>query len=229
MIVPLTAEDTWLQHVSPIAEWTPPLVKTVVVAPHPDDETLAAGGLIAHLRGKGVPVSVIAVTDGENAYDNTRDLNLIREPEQTAALARLGVSEQNIVRLRRTDSGLHAEEAELIEDLRSAFRDAGHILAPWPHDYHPDHEACGRTSAVAAAEQKIPLTWYFFWTWHRGTPADLSGRTLQKLTLTVEEQEARQEALLCHASQLHRETNDPILPENLLAPARRPFEVFLAA
>ena len=37
----------------------------------------------------------------------------------------------------------------------------------------------------------------------------------------------RAKALSCHRSQLHRREGPPILPEILLAPARRPFETFL--
>lgn len=42
--------------------------RLVVVAPHPDDEVLGCGGLIAAARAAGVPVLIIALTDGELAY-----------------------------------------------------------------------------------------------------------------------------------------------------------------
>lgn len=42
--------------------------RLVVVAPHPDDEVLGCGGLIAAARAAGVPVLIIALTDGEQAY-----------------------------------------------------------------------------------------------------------------------------------------------------------------
>lgn len=229
MIVPLVAEETWLEQLRRVPEWGSPPVSTCVIAPHPDDETLAAGGLICRLRSLDVPVSVVAVTDGENAYCDTQGLDLIREPEQTAALRLLGVSPRNIMRLRKSDSGVTGQETELTDAFRTAFANVRHIVAPWPYDYHPDHEACGRAAAVVAAEMEIPLTWYFFWTWHRGTPDVLRDLQLVKLPLTPHEQQAKREALLCHTSQLYREGGDPILPENLLAPAYRPFEVFLPA
>jgi hypothetical protein len=37
---------------------------------------------------------------------------------------------------------------------------------------------------------------------------------------------AKRDALLCHQSQLQRKNGEPILSENLLAPAKRQFEVF---
>lgn len=45
-----------------------PVLRTLVVAPHRDDETLLAGGLIASQRRRGIDVQVVAVTDGESAY-----------------------------------------------------------------------------------------------------------------------------------------------------------------
>jgi hypothetical protein len=39
----------------------------LVIAPHPDDETLAIGGFISPQTAKGAPICVVAVTDGEKA------------------------------------------------------------------------------------------------------------------------------------------------------------------
>ena len=68
MIVPLLGETGWARTLEQASAWIPNPVPTVVVAPHPDDETLAAGGLIAALTSRGIPVTVVAVTDGEHAY-----------------------------------------------------------------------------------------------------------------------------------------------------------------
>ncbi|MST31813.1 hypothetical protein GHK86_03595, partial [Acidimicrobiaceae bacterium USS-CC1] len=43
----------------------PEVARVLVVAPHPDDEVLGAGGLLQVLRGRGVAIEVCAVTDGE--------------------------------------------------------------------------------------------------------------------------------------------------------------------
>jgi len=42
--------------------WTPPPTPTVVLVPHPDDEVLLFGGLIARQIDNGVDVTVIAIT-----------------------------------------------------------------------------------------------------------------------------------------------------------------------
>ena len=41
-----------------------PLTPVLVVAPHPDDETLGCGGAIAQLRSQGYPVQVLVISDG---------------------------------------------------------------------------------------------------------------------------------------------------------------------
>ncbi len=229
MIEPVTPESTWRSELAAIPRWEPPLLPTLVLAPHPDDEALAAGGLIAHLRARGVPVTVVAVTDGENAYGECPGLGPIREREQTAALARLGVEPANIFRLRLTDSGVAGHESLLADLLAPLVPPGMHIVAPWRKDFHPDHEACGRAAAVVAAQTGAALTSWLFWTWHRGDPALLAGENAAALHLSEGEQALKQAAIAEHLSQLAHPSGEPILPACLLLPARRSFEVFLLA
>ncbi len=231
MVIPITSETEWLTSLEKLPRWQPPFTPTLVVAPHPDDETLGAGGLIADLRAQGAAVNVVAVTDGENAYPGSpgtaAQLAIQREQEQTEALACLGVPAACIHRLHLTDSAVTASETLLTEALTHLITPHTHVLAPWPGDFHPDHEACGRAARSAAQAHGAQLTFYFFWTWHRGTPQLLEGLPLVSFSLTPDTRDARHRALLCHRSQLHRAGGDPILPHDLLEPASRPFEVFL--
>src|SRR5205823_1168784 len=76
--------------------WHPgPRGRLVVVSPHPDDETLGAGGIIHDLCAGGWTVTVVAVTDGEAAYGRddasaVERLAAIRRQEQSRAIAHLG-------------------------------------------------------------------------------------------------------------------------------------------
>ena len=247
MIVPLTPEPVWRYTLDGLPLWHPPRVPTLVVAPHPDDETLGAGGLIAALRAENIPVDVVAVTDGENAYAGPQaecsQLGTLREQEQAAALACLGVEHGHIHRLRLPDSGLFTHEKAIEDKLAALITPGMHVLAPWQRDFHPDHEVCGR--AAAAAVQRIAarhaatspatpfqaaptLSWYLFWTWHRGTPAMLAGERAARFPVTEGHRRQRAAALACHRSQLHHASGEPILPAHLTSPAQRPYEVFLA-
>jgi LmbE family N-acetylglucosaminyl deacetylase len=235
MIRSLVREVEWRERLSWLPAWHPPPMPTLVIAPHPDDETLAAGGLIHCLRSQDIKVTIVAVTDGERAYPEEdtvaarRKLGEVREREQRCALEHLGVSEKDILRLRLPDSSVSEMEDKLFQRLLSKVSKETHLVAPWPHDFHPDHEACGRVAVRLAKETGARLTFWFFWTWHRGTTDILNGLGVRSFALTPEEMVAKSEALACHRSQLQHVSGEPVLPEDLLGPARRSFEVFLPA
>ena len=229
MIQPLAGEEEWRNALNGLAEWKLPEMRTIVVSPHPDDETLGAGGLIAAQRRRGCEVIVVAVTDGENAYPDDHDedaLAATRREEQAAAVARLGVSSESLLRLGLIDSAVSAQEADLLDRLLEVCTGSTLLVAPWEGDFHPDHEACGRAALEVVRRTGGELASYFFWSWHRGTPEVLEGLDLVSLPLNGEMQQAKLEALALHRSQLLREDGEPVLPEELLGPARRSFEVF---
>ena len=224
------SETEWLHTLNELPVWSAPAVPMLVVSPHPDDETLGCGGLIAAERRRGAQVLVAAITDGEHAYpgaEGGESLAAIRRQEQDNALARLGVSQECILRFGLTDSDVGAREAELVERLIDHVTSESCIVAPWEGDFHPDHQACGRAAAEAAGRTGARLVSYFFWTWHRGTPQTIAGLKLATFPLDEELLRAKTEALACHRSQLERPGGGPVLPPELLGPARRAFETFL--
>lgn len=224
------SETEWLASLGGLPVWSAPAVPLLVVSPHPDDETLGCGGLIAAERRRGAQVLVAAVTDGENAYPGEEGgygLAAIRRVEQERALARLGVGTESVLRFGLTDSSVGAREAELVERLMERMTPESCIVAPWEGDFHPDHEACGRAAAEAAGRTGARLISYFFWTWHRGTPETVAGLNLAMFPLDEGLLRAKTEALACHRSQLERVGGGPVLPPELLGPAHRAFEVFL--
>jgi LmbE family N-acetylglucosaminyl deacetylase len=233
VIVPVTDDVVWQTEFASLPPLTLPVGPLLIIAPHPDDETLGAGALIATLRKRGLRVMVIAATDGENAYDTPAAervaLAETRESEQREALEILGVPETAIRRLRLTDSGLAAQEAELTNAILKLAEPDMTLLAPWSGDFHPDHEACARAAANVSAAKGLPLMSYFFWTWHRGVPDLLQDLRLRRFDPDPNALAAKTKALSKYRSQLEHSGEDPILPDRLLAPARWPFEVFLSA
>lgn len=229
MVIPLHAACDWLPTLSGLKAFTPGDAPVLLLSPHPDDESLATGGLLAAQRERGVPVTLVAVTDGEHAYAESTGLGTIRIQEQTAAALRLGIAKDDIVRLHITDSSVKVYQDELVERLLPLVSRETHIVAPWPRDFHPDHEACGEAALELTRRTGARLTFYFFWTWHRGTPSLLDGLELHAFPLTAAQQKAKADALALHGSQLAHTSGDPILHEEHLWPARLPFEVFLPA
>jgi LmbE family N-acetylglucosaminyl deacetylase len=222
----VSTEEDWSETLKGLTPWHPTASPIVLIAPHPDDETLGAGGLLAAQRDRGVDVTVVAVTDGENAYANCIGLGGVRRLEQERALDRLGIPAEKIIRFGLPDSSVEAHTNELIERLISLVSGSTHLLAPWRGDFHPDHEACGKAAEEVARRTGATLTSYFFWTWHLGSVALLDGLPLRSFLLTENQMHAKAEALVSHVSQLAHSSGEPILPQNLLGPARRSVEVF---
>ena len=110
--------------------------RLLVLAPHPDDEVIGCGGLVAlHLRERR-SVRVIVATDGAQAGDAAA-----REEESRRALAHLGDAE--IEFLRFADRSLDDDAAARIREELLAFR-PNLILVPSPIEIHPDHFALAR-------------------------------------------------------------------------------------
>jgi LmbE family N-acetylglucosaminyl deacetylase len=78
-------------------------VRWLIVAPHPDDEALIASGVITRAVGRGEPVAVVVMTNGD--FDCVHD-GLAREAESVAGLAELGVAESALYFLGYPDGGL---------------------------------------------------------------------------------------------------------------------------
>lgn len=78
-------------------------IDVLVIAPHPDDEVLLAGGVMARAVEQGRRVAVIIVTNGD--YSCERD-GYLREAESIAALKLLGVKESDVHFLGYPDGAL---------------------------------------------------------------------------------------------------------------------------
>jgi LmbE family N-acetylglucosaminyl deacetylase len=133
----------------------PPTGRLVVVAAHPDDETLAAGGYLRAAHAAGCVVEIVIATDGEAAFPDAAAadraaLGRARRRELYEALGSLGAADVPVHRLGLPDSGLEEAESTLAEELEPLLQHADAYLAPWSGDPHPDHAAAGRAAAVAA-------------------------------------------------------------------------------
>ena len=94
---------------------------------------------------------IVAVTDGEAAYPTwPAPARRVRRCEQDKALHMLDVPAGSTVRLHMPDGRVSDHEHELARILDELIVPGDLIVAPWAHDWHPDHEACGRAAKAAA-------------------------------------------------------------------------------
>jgi len=190
------------------------LNRTLVIAPHPDDESIATGGLLQRAIAAGGEVRVIVVTDGDNNPWPVRYLKkkvrindadraewgALRREESRRALAMLGVPPTASIFLGYPDRLLTtmARHADLrVRDAIAAAIEAfapSLLVIPSAFDLHPDHRAIGWFAHDLAKGCDI-VTYVI----HGHPPQD---RLSFRLELNAEEAARKRAAIECHQSQL---------------------------
>jgi LmbE family N-acetylglucosaminyl deacetylase len=193
---------------------------TLVIAPHPDDETLGCGATIARLCAAGKKVHIAIVMDGAAAGHSViitpEQLAIRRRAEALDATAVLGVPGEDVVFLAFPDGAATAHgggiETALGEQTRAVA--PGQIFSPYGVDGHPDHRA------VAAAVDRLhrsgvincPVYEYPVWFW----PSGALGHLLQPWKLMRLRRAAagsylvsKKKAIAAHRSQ-HKALTDEV-------------------
>ena len=203
----------------------PPSGRLVVVAPHPDDEILGCGGLIALASRAGACVDVIAVTDGEASHpDRAEELRRRRPLETLAAMTSLLESPVTYDRLGHPDGGVQGEL--LLAQLGERVGPGDLVVAPWRHDGHPDHDRVGHSAQRASEIARADFSAYLVWAWHWASPSrDLPWECAVRVELGEDIARRKRAAAACFASQLAGPA--PILPPHVLARLVRSYEVYL--
>ena len=137
--------------------------RLVVIAPHPDDETLGAGGTIARFADQGVEVSVLLVSGHLPPLYPPAAFEITRREAETA-LASLGVTRYEFLQIPATK--VHeVPVAELNGRIDRFVREAAPdmVLIPFP-DRHIDHRVIFDASVVVcrpvnAAAPKVVLAY----------------------------------------------------------------------
>lgn len=207
----------------------------VVIAPHPDDETLGCGGLLAWAVGCGVSCDVVYLTSGEQSHPGTScDLSGIRRAEATAAAGELGLMPNQLHFLGLPDAGL----PDLIDDARrhamqrlqelAAQRRPALFLVTADTDTHGDHRAAFALVREAVRDAAgVELMTYPVWSWLlEAAPAPLQG-----VRVDIGQYRAKKSAALrAYESQRGTRLLDVggfTLPNELLRHAVTDTEVFL--
>jgi LmbE family N-acetylglucosaminyl deacetylase len=229
----------------------------LVVAPHPDDETLGCGATIARKTALGHRVRVVIVTDGRRSHASlvipAAELATRRKCEVIEACAALGVPQGDVVWLGHEDQRAAEHRAEIAESLTTlaAEMDAEEVYSPSPVDRNADHRAIGEAVRGLVRERNLRCAVYEYpiWFWTLRTwagPGRVTGLSLARaglgparaalaagvrLVRTDEFISRKHDALARHASQMMNLTGEAdweTLAPSFLRSFFGPHELFFA-
>jgi LmbE family N-acetylglucosaminyl deacetylase len=220
-------EQQWPGLLAGGREWRPTCAHLLIVAPHPDDEILGAGGLIRACAMAGRKVTVLSVTDGEAADASRGDLGTIRRQELLDALRKLSRLHVQVERLGLPDGSVAQHANRLHNAILSLREPDTTLVAPYERDGHPDHEAAGRVSLGISDTHAVPTARYPIWAWHHTDPQSLKHTRWVRFSLSEEARRAKRRAIQCFESQLRPPSGTPIVPAHVLEHFDRPYEAFI--
>lgn len=172
-------------------------MNVVVVAPHPDDESIGCGGAVRLHVERGDRVSAVFLTSGELGLKDLpkEEVWRIREKEARKAAEVLGLASLSF--LRKNDWYLGEQIKEAAAALKPILRDAAPELVYLPHEgeWHPDHKAAVRIVRGALGSASVQLRGYEVWSpmVEYDHHEDISSVMTRKLR-----------AMRCHRSQMNR-------------------------
>ncbi len=135
------------------------IARVLVIAAHPDDADFGSAGTVAGWTARGMEVSYCVVTNGDaGGFDPSvprADIPLIRQAEQRAAAAEVGV--KDVIFLGYPDGALevtHALRRDISRVIRQVRPDRVLCQSPernWQRVFasHPDHLRAGEAALCA--------------------------------------------------------------------------------
>lgn len=224
----------------------------LVLAPHPDDETLGCGATILRKVAHGTQVTVAVLTDGSGSHHSPTirpdRLTALRHAEMAEAARRLHLPGGAVRWGGFRDGELASFEDEAVGFIAGLITELQpeEVYATSAEEPHPDHAALGRAARRAvAAVAGVTLLEYPVWLWGAwplqagdriGSGLDAAAIVLGRRAQRVRSEEyasAKLHALDAHNTQLRRPSFVPadeewaVLPPPVLHAASAPEELFL--
>jgi LmbE family N-acetylglucosaminyl deacetylase len=211
----------------------------LVLAPHPDDETLGCGATIMRKLAAGSHVEVVIASDGRHSQHSDKlsadALAELREEEAGRAGSVLGLRREDIVFLRFEDGRLADNRQPLRDQLLPILERTkpDEIFVSSIIDTHPDHRVLaelGRELAQPGRNGSPILYEYPIWFWdpRRWRISELAGLRI-RVVRTEGFLGRKSEAVAAYRSQLTNltgETRWATLPRGFLRQFLCPEEIF---
>lgn len=208
--------------------------RLVVVAAHPDDESLGAGGLIAMAHDAGLFVYVVLLTAGESYAHQKLGRHAVATLRLSEVQSAIDLLAPNapVVFLGATDGEVARHEPEVATSLAELIGDGRRtlVVAPWRHDGNDDHDAAGRAAAEAARLSGAGIVEYPLWAWYRLRPEEAPWAKVRRVVITGTVREAKERAIAAHVSQVRADAVDRSaarLSQRVLAHYTGPVEHFV--
>lgn len=141
------------------------------LAPHPDDEVLAAGGTLLRLRDAGWTVVTLVCSLGRAQQRERRRAEVEEACARAGFALRLPAAQLAIGSaddLTAARSALAAEIGAALDEVAPAL-----LIGPSPHDEHPAHAVVGRATADALGGRRARPRWWLWSLWGDATPPTL--------------------------------------------------------
>jgi N-acetylglucosamine malate deacetylase 1 len=181
-------------------------LRWLVIAPHPDDETLGVGALIAQTAREGTLAGIVYLTDGSGSHPmiGGRSLVRIRRREAALAIRRLASRAAAPIHLDWRDASPYAPGERGFEISCRALvalcdaRRVDVLAVTASHEPHCDHSAAAQLARAvrSAARRRLRVIEYLVW----GDEPKMA--SMSRVATAPMTQGIRRSALFSHRSQL---------------------------
>lgn len=191
--------------------------RIVVVAPHPDDETLSLGATLADLSAQAVDITLVFVTHGHGAP---------RRIQAGRAVAALG-AQISAVWWDLPDGRLDSVRDEMARRLTGLIDERTVVFAPVEGDGQADHDAVAHAAEAAVRRRSAVLINYPICFWHWATPTDMDWSRVRTLAPSLAGLGAKRSALACYHGELFSDDGPAIHGSPVRSRAQRVFETVM--
>jgi len=190
----------------------------LLIAPHPDDETIGAGIWMKRHGPRGL--TILHLTNGsprdmqdahQEGFSSAREYAAARREELLEAMSSIGLSRAQCLRFRFTDQELYLSLPSLIRQLRRLIQrmQPSLVLAPPYEGGHPDHDSAALAIALARRAASPPFRHREYRLYHAAPDGSFETREflpapqsqVEVLPLTAEERESKRRMIASFRTQ----------------------------